>query len=494
MLFELSNTVSKKNIKDILTSQKVATTFITHSGFKYLNDIKNVFDNFIVSPSLANNRVFDIYSTLLKSMPDNTYLISGDTTNYIPIVSKSELIDDTVKKDETELEKISVSDGLTSQTIEDGNILANIEEKSEETINKISEDINVPERIDMFGADTEDEEPDEQSTQDEQEVQLQEEDLEDVNEEEPTEEEVVRLNNSFETEVHHNIEIQDYVPEEPIEETPQEISLEESLEEPIEENTTEEETPKMVVEEPELIEESEDTAIELGDDIDLDLEEQEENAEMVEELPEANNEIEEVNNELEVLPVSEDTEDYELDNIVELNPEDASDNDIVIDMDENLSEEDLDEQIVKDVDKVFTTRIDDDISDSDLDFIDELNNDDDELLEEVTDNSDILEPTEDDVILEEPQDELKLEDEDDKILETRNASTPIVPVYEANIPQEDLVMSDSIQQGDSVTHAKYGNGVVEKMIKYGNKTLFSINFDNIGRRLLDPTLTEIKKA
>ena len=234
VLFELSNTVSKKNIKDILTSQKVATTFITHSGFKYLNDIKNVFDNFIVSPSLANNRVFDIYSTLLKSMPDNTYLISGDTTNYIPIVSKSELIDDTVKKDETELEKISVSDGLTSQTIEDGNILANIEEKSEETINKISEDINVPERIDMFGADTEDEEPEEQSAQDEQEVQLQEEDLEDVKEEEPAEEEVVRLNNSFETEVHHNIEIQDYVPDEPIEETPQEISLEESLDEPIE--------------------------------------------------------------------------------------------------------------------------------------------------------------------------------------------------------------------------------------------------------------------
>ena len=85
-------------------------------------------------------------------------------------------------------------------------------------------------------------------------------------------------------------------------------------------------------------------------------------------------------------------------------------------------------------------------------------------------------------------------DDDKEILETRNASTPIVPVYEADIPQEDLVMSDPIQQGDTVTHAKYGTGVVEKMIKYGNKTLFSINFDNIGRRLLDPTLTEIKKA
>ena len=62
------------------------------------------------------------------------------------------------------------------------------------------------------------------------------------------------------------------------------------------------------------------------------------------------------------------------------------------------------------------------------------------------------------------------------------------------IPQEDLVVSDPIQQGDTVFHAKYGSGIVEKMIKYGNKTLFSINFDNIGRRLLDPTLTEIKKS
>ena len=89
---------------------------------------------------------------------------------------------------------------------------------------------------------------------------------------------------------------------------------------------------------------------------------------------------------------------------------------------------------------------------------------------------------------------MKAQDDNDEILETKNSSTPIVPVYDADIPQEDMVKSDPIQQGDTVIHAKYGSGVVEKMIKYGNKTLFSINFDNIGRRLLDPTLTEIKKA
>ena len=85
-------------------------------------------------------------------------------------------------------------------------------------------------------------------------------------------------------------------------------------------------------------------------------------------------------------------------------------------------------------------------------------------------------------------------EEEKEILETKKSSTPNVPVYDAEIPAEDTVLSDPIEQGDTVTHAKYGVGVVEKMIKYGNKTLFSINFDNIGRRLLDPTLTEIKKG
>ena len=175
----------------------------------------------------------------------------------------------------------------------------------------------------------------------------------------------------------------------------------------------------------------------------------------------------------------------------------------------DLSEEDdeplaenIDEQIVKDVDKVFTTRKDDEeISDTDLDFIDELNSDDNEILEEVSGEDTLLEDLEqhdeDGGILEEIQeykDERFDELPDAEVLETKSSSTPMVPIYSAEIPQEDMVESDPIQQGDSVTHAKYGAGVVEKMIKYGNKTLYSINFDNIGRRLLDPTLTEIKKS
>lgn len=69
--------------------------------------------------------------------------------------------------------------------------------------------------------------------------------------------------------------------------------------------------------------------------------------------------------------------------------------------------------------------------------------------------------------------------------------TPVVPVYPAE--QEPTEESVDFQQGDSVTHPRYGRGVVEKIIKYGNKTLCSISFENVGRRLLDPTISELKK-
>lgn len=69
--------------------------------------------------------------------------------------------------------------------------------------------------------------------------------------------------------------------------------------------------------------------------------------------------------------------------------------------------------------------------------------------------------------------------------------TLVVPVYPAE--QEPTEESGDFQQGDSVTHPRYGRGVVEKIIKYGNKTLCSISFENVGRRLLDPTISELKK-
>ena len=549
VLLELSNTVSKKNIKDILQSDK-STTFVTHSRFKYLNDIKNVFDNFIIAPSISNNEIFNIYSTFLKAMPKDTYLIAGEATNYIPLVSQVKVIDDVIEIekenetvlenivaddleienpetlgedeiiDETELEEVSDTETVEQEAAEiveqssNEEILANIEEKSNDVISKAAENLVVPTSVNMF-EDAEEETPEiveelpEEIT--DTETQISEADLE-----EPEIEEIP-LAESFSTEVHQSEEIQDYIPLE--ENEVQEISLDdESLEsddfseiaeddgqniEPEFSETLElnDETPEIIENNDEEVIEEDEKSIELGDDIDLDLDSDtvEENIPQ-ETLQDDLTPIEEET--MDVLPISNEANfDSELEEIVELNPDDIDDNDIVVDLeDEKELDENVDEQIVRDVDKVFTTRKDDDISDSDLDFIDELNSDEDGVLEEIQDDSALEELTETEDnggILEEVNDEqpqLEEVNEEQEILQTRNSSTPIVPVYDAEIPQEDLVMSDPIQQGDTVTHAKYGTGVVEKMIKYGNKTLFSINFDNIGRRLLDPTLTEIKKA
>ena len=78
------------------------------------------------------------------------------------------------------------------------------------------------------------------------------------------------------------------------------------------------------------------------------------------------------------------------------------------------------------------------------------------------------------------------------ILPASEAFIPSLPVYSAETRES--ATSDQLIQGDMVVHAKYGKGTVEKMISYGTKTLCSIHFDNVGRRLLDPSLAELKKV
>ena len=458
VLLELSNVISKKNLKNILSSENIPTTFITHSRFKYLNDIKNLFDNFIISPSFTNNEIFSIYSSFLKAMPKQTYLITGEAVNYIPLVSTLKVINEVipsqpetfeeeeipvsepeevqeelpieepeeeeiVQEDDSELEEISEEDEpeiIEEPQITNEEILANIEEKSEAVITEAAKDLTPPEN--MFGEEEEEEiaEPAEESLEleEDQEEQLTinaeyETILEEQEEQEPQEEyDEIPITESFDT-VQENIEeIEDYIPETD-ENDFEELSINEEFEQ----------------QEP-LVEQEAEEEIEMPEGFDLDIDSTQ--------MLDAEEETEELtvnDDDVDVLPIAENN--YELEDIVELNPDEADENDIVIDMEEDTEDElpeNIDEQIVKDVDKVFTTRKDDDISDSDLDFIDELNNDDGNLLEEVSDSDAVLEELsesdENDGILEEPQEQLELKDDsDDEILETRSSSTPIVPGF-----------------------------------------------------------------
>lgn len=123
-------------------------------------------------------------------------------------------------------------------------------------------------------------------------------------------------------------------------------------------------------------------------------------------------------------------------------------------------------------DENFTDAPLDSLDEGDLDFIEES-----QLSSGNSFEEEIVEPVENSYI-EEP---------------FTQEEVPVVPVYPAEETLPDEPISD-FTQGDSVTHPRYGRGVVEKIIKYGNKTLCSISFENVGRRLLDPSISELVKV
>lgn len=96
------------------------------------------------------------------------------------------------------------------------------------------------------------------------------------------------------------------------------------------------------------------------------------------------------------------------------------------------------------------------------------------------------------------EDEMDILDElsaDSDVDETPKPEVPNIPVYTTGM-DENLRPDETIKvaEGNIVYHQKYGRGVVEQIITYGKKTLCSIQFDNVGRRLLDPNLADLKQA
>ena len=135
----------------------------------------------------------------------------------------------------------------------------------------------------------------------------------------------------------------------------------------------------------------------------------------------------------------------------------------------------------------------DDIFDNSVDVSDSLEDGEDILSDEILTEDDLdyidenIEDSSSDEVLSE-----EYTDIDEPIVEE---STPVVPVYPVEDDETELSGDDiDFNQGDSVNHPRYGQGTIEKIIKYGNKTLCSIYFENVGRRLLDPSISEFEKV
>lgn len=224
------------------------------------------------------------------------------------------------------------------------------------------------------------------------------------------------------------------------------------------------------------------------------------------------------------IPQKDETEDLnELDDINDLNAlEELGELDAIADSDELSQEMPQQEQEILSEDQSDTTGdIDyqDMFSEEDLDLLDEVNleeeteitqeeapqEENDEILPDQEELGDIdelpgLDTVPDFTINEDEQDlsEIAVEQEQQaELLEqdlTENESLPGIPIYSTEIDKkiEDKGKT-KIAEGNIVYHEKYGRGVVEQLIIYGKKTLCSIQFDNVGRRLLDPNLADLKQ-
>lgn len=222
----------------------------------------------------------------------------------------------------------------------------------------------------------------------------------------------------------------------------------------------------------------------------------------------------------------------ETDEEVSFNEEPSEEEEITApetDFEENSFESDvltdreiLEEQVANDVDASFYKKIeeenlddenrvnpevlagDDDITDEDLDYIEALNlseeNEQPSEVNEIPEENEEIEIVEhpeindeEPVIIEPSEDEFPEENPVilDETPEDENSDVPIYTPEEFsnNKKEEDKYV---FQAGDLISHPKYGQGVVEKMINYGNKTLCSINFVNLGRRLLDPSISDLE--
>lgn len=535
VFLEASNAINKKNIKSLLYSDNMSSTLVTHSKFKYLADLKPMFKNYFIENTPANNEIFKLYSFFLESMKPNNYLIVGEGSNYVPIISKVEKYDVEVRKLPQDSASEEVIDtvydsqipnncnvSLPNDTGETEFADANSSEDYEQYVTKINESES-SDIIEELPSEADNALSEFVESSDEAEPEA----------DNPTQEDSI---DEFE-EINQldNIESDVFISDTDIE------ASDEQIDEPNDENDLEDEN---TTDDVLLQVEGEDIQEFKDEESDTSEEDNEENlsdenieipADLVGDIDqieeEANSDIQNVDvdeentdelafAEPEILPI--DDSGIELGEFVELNPEELNDDEILVDLsdeeilpeestsDENMTDfsENTEQSIMEDVDKVYTTMKDDSISDSDLDFIDTLNefdmeeteselNENEYLSENDMETLETMDESEDEAGFLEPLEEISDSDKDTQekeILEKRESSTPIVPVYDAEIPEEDKVISDEIEQGDSVVHVKYGSGIVEKMIKYGNKNLYSINFDNVGRRLLDPTLTEIKKA
>lgn len=452
---------SKRLLKTFLSRDGIYTTIICRHEYKYLPELKSAAQNLILFTPQTLQHDFAAYNTFLNKLNTDEFIIYGAHTQNIPlIVELDELELDTQNGDdetesEKDIEEIPSSNVVpmpapVQNTAPQKNVTESPEPEIQEEETFKAPEVEYPD----LGFDNETPSSNEAPT-----VDFPETETLNVTEEQPEENFTqIELPETFE-----EPEIEEVQQEEP-EEDIQENFDNEISQEPIEEEVF---MPETDIPQVEINEDLSEQAIIEDSNIsetpaEYTSQATEEQAPIYNILDD--NEIDYQDAEPEVLPLEPEI-DYSVEDIdIEENyqePQPYDENEAMI------------EQAAKDVDKLIYEKLpNEDVTLDDLSDLqsDELTEDDLNLIGDLASDNGIT-----------PEPELEYNEE----------QPPVVPIYNAEDiePQE----QQSLEPGDRVSSPKYGEGVVEKMIKYGNKMLCSIEFPNIGRRLLDPAMTEIKK-
>ncbi len=570
---KLTDGVSDKDfIREVIESENVITSCIVHSDFRFLQPLKQNCGSIIVFGGIKKPDNFDYCKFILKNMPPDKYILTGNIAAPYSLVFQLKEITEVVPK----ADDIPAESSLTEEegsshpadsdleindetpSVEQPEVVPEVFAAEEATVNdENSEEVNSAEISDVEPvnvvpeADVVPEENFDKPLEEQPELPL-------TGESEPSDsaveakyepveitdteelivnEEIPELSDSTELPVEieeyepvtepeiDNVQVENSqipidvteeegdvlnTPDIPDYESDENIALTPIDEEPV---ILETEVPdsaqtetELVDEEPELTlnEPVADAEIEISGDIpELDELELDESERFYEGMPLIEDDTELKLEEEDLLPVEEESIN-EIDNALNIDSENSTETEESAKTPEEL----LDEEIRRDVDKVYMApqhESTDELSEDDLDFIEELVGTEDLVIEEpdAEDTLEVVDTNEDivqhsDLLPDEPpipeNTAADKSEEDGAILQQRNTATPAVPIYAAEIPDDAIVHSDPIQQGDRVVHVKFGVGVVEKIFSYGTKNFCSINFENIGRKVLDPNITELKKA
>ena len=452
---------SKRLLKTFLSRDGIYTTIICRHEYKYLPELKSAAQNLILFTPQTLQHDFAAYNTFLNKLNTDEFIIYGAHTQNIPLIVELDELeldtqnDDDETESEKDIEEIPSSNVVpmpapVQNTAPQKNVTESPEPEIQEEETFKAPEVEYPD----LGFDNETPSSNEAPT-----VDFPETETLNVTEEQPEENFTqIELPETFE-----EPEIEEVQQEEP-EEDIQENFDNEISQEPIEEEVF---MPETDIPQVEINEDLSEQAIIEDSNIsetpaEYTSQATEEQAPIYNILDD--NEIDYQDAEPEVLPLEPEI-DYSVEDIdIEENyqePQPYDENEAMI------------EQAAKDVDKLIYEKLpNEDVTLDDLSDLqsDELTEDDLNLIGDLASDNGIT-----------PEPELEYNEE----------QPPVVPIYNAEDiePQE----QQSLEPGDRVSSPKYGEGVVEKMIKYGNKMLCSIEFPNIGRRLLDPAMTEIKK-